>query len=343
MMTTLRRVFLLLASVALGVVLVYLLIRIGKIDLRLTLLQLESVRRVTFVKLVLLNGLLVYLSTAKWRSIDAVLRRPSDSVPSRITSFAVTSAGMALGLILPVQVGMTAARTLGTYFYGRPLKRGTVGTLFEQSFDLLIVLFLSVSSGVTWFYSGGAVMWMASAAAMTALALLLVAPLIGLIRWAGASYSARTAAPRNRILRSFWELQHSSLLNAALARRLVMLSAVRFGVVVLMAGQTVEAIHAHIPLWHMAAAVPFVVIVTVIAVTPGGIGVNELTLATALKVFGTPLTVAAQWTLANRVLGTASCFAVAACAAIVWAVEKMTTSRTGDANGKTRAEVQGNV
>ena len=335
---TLRRVILLFASVALGIVLVTMLIRVGKIDLRLTLLQLESVSRAAFVKLVLLNGLLVYLSTAKWRSIDAALRRSSESVPSRITSFAITSAGMALGLVLPVQVGMSAARTLGTYVHGGPLKRGTAGTLFEQSFDLLIVAFLSAASGVTWFYGGSAAMWMACAAVMTSLALLAVGPVIGLLRWAGASYSARTAAPRNRILLALWEFQHSSLLNATLARRLVMLSAVRFGVVVLMAGQTAEAIHAQIPLWHMAAAVPFVVIATIVAVTPGGIGVNELTSATALKFFGTPLAVAAQWSLANRFLVTASCFAVAACAAIVWAVEKIATSNTTNTNSKPAEE-----
>jgi len=336
---TVRRVFLSLASVALGAFLVALLIRVGKINLRLTVLQLETVSRVAFVKLVLLNGLLVYLSTAKWRTADAALRHSSDSVPSRITSFAITSAGMALGLVLPIQVGMAAARTLGTYVHGRPLKRGAAGTLFEQSFDLLIVFFLAVASGVTWFYSGGAVMWMACAAVMTVLALLAVGPLIALIRWASASYSARVAAPRNQILRAVWEFQHSSLLSAALARRLVMLSAARFGVVVLMAGQTAEAVHARIPLWHMAAAVPFVVIATIIAVTPGGIGVNELTSATALKFFGTPLAVAAQWSLANRFLVTASCFAVAACAAIVWGGEKMATSNTTHANNKQAAEV----
>lgn len=336
---TLRRVFLLLASVALGAVLVALLIKIGKIDLRLTLQQLKSVSPIAFLKLVLLNCLLVFLSTAKWRSIDAVLRRSSDSVPSRITSFAVSSAGMALGLVLPVQIGMTAARTLGTYVHGRPLKRGTAGTLFEQSFDLLIVLFLAVASGVTWYFRGGAVMWTTSAAVMTALGLLAVGPTIRLVRWLGTSYSARTEAPRNRLLLSLWEIQHSSLLNAALGRRLFVLSAVRFGVVVLMAEQTAQAIHAHIPLWDMAAAVPFVVIATVIAVTPGGIGVNELTCATALKLFGTPLAVAAQWTLANRVLATASCFGVAACAAILWAVEKMATPSTDDASPKSKPEV----
>jgi hypothetical protein len=335
---TIRRVLLLLGSISLGVILVVLLIRVGKIDLRLTLLQLESVSPVAFIKLVLLNGLMVYLSTAKWRSIDDVLRRPSDSIPSKITSFGITSAGMALGLVLPVQVGMAAARTLGTYVHGRPIKRGTAGTLFEQGFDLLMVAFLAAASGATWFYSGGAVMWTACAAGMTVLAISVVGPLIGLIRWAGASYSARTAAPGNRILRAVWELQHSRLLNATLARRLVMLSALRFCVVVLMAAQTAEAIHAPIPLWHMAAAVPFVFIATIVAVTPGGIGVNELTSATALKFFGTPLAIAAQWSLANRFLVTASCFAVATCASIVWVVEKTATSDTGDASKANETE-----
>ena len=336
---TLRRMFFLLASIVLGVALVVLLIKVGKVNLRLTLLQLESVHRIAFVKLVLLNGLMVYLSTTKWRSIDAALRLSSDSVPSGITSFAITSAGMALGLVLPVQIGMAAARTFGVYMHGRPLKRGTGGTLFEQTFDLLIVGFLAVASGITWLYAGGAMTWIGCAAAMTTLALLAVGPLVGLIRRAGGAFSRGTVAPQSRILRIVWELQHSTLLDAALARRLVLLSTIRFTVVVLMAAQTADAIHAQIPVWHMAAAMPFVVIATVIAVTPGGIGVNEFTSATALKLFGTPLAVAAQWSLANRFLVTAACFTVAACAAIMWAVEKIGTSGSGNADDKTAEEV----
>ena len=331
---TLRRVLLLLASITLGVLFVVVLLRIGKINPPQTLLQLQSVSRLAFVKLVLLNGLLIYLSTEKWRCIDVAQRLSSDSVPSRITSFAVTSAGMALGLVLPVQIGMAAARTLGTYVHGRPLTRGTVGTLLEQSFDLIIVAFLAGASAVTWFFRGGALMWTASASVMMVLALLAMAPSIRLIRGLGGPCNDGKPAPRNRILLGFRELQHSSLLNASLARRLVMLSAVRFGVVVLMAAQTAEAIRVHIPLFHMAAAVPFVAIATVISVTPGGIGVNELTSVTALHCFGTPLAVAAQWSVVNRVLVTASCFTVAACAAILWAVERIIT-RTTAAHTKT--------
>lgn len=311
---SLRRLLLALASVTLSVVLIALLVRLGRIDLRLTLYQLQDVRSIIFVKLVLLNGLLIYFSNEKWRSVDAALRHVSDPVPSRSASFAVTGAGMALGLVIPVQLGMTAARTLGMSIYGKTLKRGTAGTLLEQSFDLLTVVFLTVASATTWLCGGGGLMWTVTAAAMTALALLAAEPSIRLIRWL-ASYTANVEArqgPVRAILRRFSKLQHSSVLSAALVRRLVMLSAARFAVVVLMAGQTAEAIGAPIPLWHMAAAMPFVVLASAVAVTPGGLGVNELTSASALNIFGTPFSIGARWAVANRVLGVAASFLAAA-------------------------------
>ncbi len=162
-------------------------------------------------------------------------------------------------------------------------------------------------------------MWLLSAAGMIALALLAVAPLIRLARWL-ASHLEKALARRNRSrenLQKFFGLLQSGVLNETLTRRLVLLSAARFVVVVLMAGETAAAVGADIPLWNIAAAAPFAYLATVIAATPGGIGVNELTLAGVLKMFGTPFSIAAPWTLANRVLGVASCFLVAAVAAIL--------------------------
>ncbi len=166
-------------------------------------------------------------------------------------------------------------------------------------------------------------MWTLLAAAAMALAFLAVGPSVRVIRWLAASGIARTATPRSKtgvVLRRLFELRHSGLLNAGLARRLVVLSTLRFSVVVLMSIQTAEAIGLHIPVWQMAAAIPFVVFASVIALTPGGLGVNELTSVSALRVFGTPLAVGAQWAVANRVLLAVSYFSVATCAAIVlWA------------------------
>lgn len=313
-------------SVAIGVALIILLVRVGHIDVRATLSQLRHVKRIVFVKLVLLTGFHVFLSDQRWRSIDAVMRSTSDSVPPRTASFTVTSVGVVLGQILPVQVSMTAARTLGTHFYGRAVKRGTVGTLFEQSFDVLIAGLLVGASAITRYRRGGAVMWLACAATMVLAGLLLAGPAVAVVRRIAAAYAARNATTKSRILRCLSELGHSGLLDASLARRLAMLSVIRFVVIILMVGQTTKAIEAHIPLWHLAAAMPFVVVSCALAISPGGLGIGELTYATALNLFGTPLAVAAPWSLASRVLVTASCLVVAAFAVTLrcclWAARK---------------------
>jgi hypothetical protein len=316
------------------------LIRLGKVDVRQTLHQLERVSAISFVRLVLLNALLVYLSTEKWRTVDAALRSPADSVPSRIASFFVSSTGMALGLILPVQLGMTAARTIGTHTHGRALRRGTGGTLVEQGFDLLVVLFFTAASMATWLSRGNGITWVVSSAIAIGAALLLVEPAIRMMNWlacyASTNLSHQSATEsrsqmRNRVsrvLRDLSDLRHSRLIDARLVRWLLILSAARFCVVVLMAYQNSEAIVAHIPLWRMGASVPFATFANAIGITPGGIGVNELASVAALRLFGTPLTIASQWALANRLLGTGSCFAVAACASFLLGAEKIIASTT---------------
>jgi hypothetical protein len=62
---TVRRWLLIVASVALAAALIVLLIRIGKVDLRVTLQQLRSVSLAAFAKIALLHAVLVYLSTEK--------------------------------------------------------------------------------------------------------------------------------------------------------------------------------------------------------------------------------------------------------------------------------------
>ena len=73
---TLRRSLFWAGSAALTVLLIVLLIKISKLDLRLTVQQLRSVSWVSFAKLVLLTAVHVYLSSQKWRCVDATLRVP---------------------------------------------------------------------------------------------------------------------------------------------------------------------------------------------------------------------------------------------------------------------------
>jgi uncharacterized membrane protein YbhN (UPF0104 family) len=316
-----RRLSLWIASAALTILLIIVLVKVGKIDLRVTLQQLRRVTMLSLAELVLLTGLHVYLSSKKWRCVDAALRRPSDTVPSRTMSFALTSIGVALGQVLPVQLSMSIARTVGTYFQGGALRRGTGGTLF-------VVVFLAIASGFTRLYSGGGTMWTVCAIALIGLAMVSIGPVVRLVRNQIISLTARTGAPRNRILRSIADIHQSGLLSESLARKLMALSAARFVIQALMAAQAAKAIGVQIPLWHLAAAMPFVIIACVIVVTPAGLGVNELSYATALHMFGTPLAIGAQWALANRFLVASSCFVVAACATGLLGFEKIMAPRT---------------
>jgi len=317
-----RRVLMFVASVALGALLIVGLIRLGRIDMASTLRQVRSVTFSAFAKLILLNIVLIFLSTEKWRSVDSALRSSSDPAPSKWASFVLTSIGMALGFVLPVQLGMAASRTVGTYFYGRPFKRGLVGSLFEQSFDLLIVCFLAVASLFTRLLHGEAFVWVTLAVALIVIASLATGPATRVTR-ALARFLSAKMRPNNRIgagLNRLSELEDSGVLSARLARRLVILSALRFGVVVLIAGETAAAVGTPLRLWHIAAAVPFVVLASALAITPGGVGVNELTYAAALSLFGSPFSIGASWAIVNRILGMASCYVVAGIAAITFAI-----------------------
>ena len=79
-------------------------------------------------------------------------------------------------------------------------------------------------------------------------------------------------------------------------------SAVRFIVLVFMAGEVGRAIHADIPLWHFAFAMPAAVLATAAGITPAALGIWEFTYAGALSLLGTPLGVTTAVALANRVL-----------------------------------------
>lgn len=313
-------------SALLGLILVATLQRVGHFDFRMTMKQLEAVPRSAFVVLVLLTALHVQLSNLKWRTVDAALRQSADSLPSTATSFAVTSAGAALGQVLPLQVSMTAARTVGTYFYDRTLKRGAMGTLFEQSFDILTVFCLVIASAFTYFNKGAERTWVTLAVLMTVLSLFAVAPAVRLMRGIASHYTFNTLPRLNRVLHGLSELQALGLLNSSLVRELMVISALRFLIQVLMAGQTAQATGAHIPLWHLAAALPFATISSLIAVTPGGLGIGDLSIAEALSLFGTPVAVGAQWALANRILLAAACLTVAACGAILAFIERTMAS-----------------
>jgi uncharacterized protein (TIRG00374 family) len=309
----LRSILLAVGSLSAGVLLITCLMALAKIDVREVVQKLNHMDGISFAAFTLLMALHIFLSTQKWRIIDAVVRHPDDAPLPGWMSFALSSGGIALGQLLPVAMGMAVARTIGTYVHGRAFTRGTVATVFEQGFDFLIICFLIPASIATRFWHGGPLMWTAIAIVFTAISLLGIGGCVRLLHRMCGRFAASTAR-FTRLKHGLVELRDSGLLNARIARKLVLLSVLRFIILVLMAFLATRAIGIEVPVWHLAAAMPFVVFSSVIAISPGALGVSELTYATALSLFGTPLPLAAQFALANRFLVASASFIIAICA-----------------------------
>lgn len=300
----LRKTILAFGSITASVALIALLIKVSRIDLHAMLALLRSVDRFAFLRLTLLMGFNTYLSSQKWWLVDRAVRRRNDLPLPQRTCLTLTSIGVALGQILPVQIAVSIARTLGSWACGGAFLRGTLGTLFEQAFDFLIVCFLALASLSAWFLHGGGWTWLLFAISTSILAICTVGP--------GMRLLGRVAPATLKRWPGVIAVLHSSvLLDAKLGRRLVAISILRFVVLVFMGGQTTQAIHFSLPLWHLAAAMPFVVLAAAVGITPGGLGITEFIYAAGLAGFGAPLAVTAQWALANRLLTCAASFVVA--------------------------------
>jgi len=299
-----------IASFAVGLALLTLVVSRSGLGLPEIFSRLAALDRIACLRLTGLLAVNTFLSSLKWRLTDSAMRRPSDGSPSHFESFTLSSIGTALGQVLPVQLSMPAARTLGAQIYGRAFERGTLGTFFEQSFDPLFSCFLMLGSAAAYLLNGGWRMWLTMAVFAAALAIVSAGTMLNLVRRlaAAVSYKGTSKAAWRRFA---LKLSHSALLEAGLGRRLMFLSALRFTVLVLMARETAVAIHADIPLWHLAAAMPFAVFATASGITPGGLGLTEFTYATILSGLGTPITLTTEWALANRLLISGASISVA--------------------------------
>jgi uncharacterized membrane protein YbhN (UPF0104 family) len=251
----------------------------------------------------------IYLSSCKWQLVDKVIRRSTERSQSGFYSFALSSIGVAVGQILPVQVAVSLTRTLGTCMDGGGIRRGTFSTLIEQGSDVVVACFLAAASGITLFLGGGAEVWLVCGCAMIALAVVAIPAVLSCVRTFGTHLSNSQLTPAT------WkgpisELASSGLLHPRFAQKMFGLSVLRFIILVLMAGETTKAIHSAVPLWHLAAAIPIVVIASAVGIIPGGLGIVEVSYSGMLKLLGTPLSIGTQWALFNRLLTCVSAFAI---------------------------------
>ena len=290
----------LLASAVLAAVLLALLFEFTDLDLAAIGRLLLGTNPQAFAEIVLLLGLNNVLAGEKWRLIALRVQEDDRRPMPRLLYFAFTSIGVALGQFLPAQLTLVLSRSIGAYLYGgRPLARGAVATLFDYFFDLLVAVFFALSSALVLVSGGGAGTWAVATPVITIAGFLLYGAAARLAVGSARSLGSRG---RSRFHLFCTTIALSPLLVPRIGRRLLAISVLRFGVLVLMGAASANAVALDVPLWRLAAALPFAAITNALAITPGGIGINEWAASSVLFALGTPFQVSAQWAVVNRVL-----------------------------------------
>jgi uncharacterized membrane protein YbhN (UPF0104 family) len=291
------------AFLALSLALVVPLVALAKVDLRLTLRLLGSIDRASFAAVVLMTALNTLLAAEKWRLANAITGGPR---PPLFTSFALTAIGVGLGQVLPVQLATGLARVVGARVLGAgTMLRAGATTIYEQAFDVAVFGAVAVGSGATLALRGGASLWC-----------LLVAVVL-FLGWLAAGLGARSVGgiglwvlrrgkASARAGRMTTALSALGEVDSRLARKLFLLSTLRYTAVVGISVAITTAVRLPVSPWQLAAALPFAVIAIALTATPAGIGVNEWAMSGALVAFGIPMHTAVQWVLLSRILSTAA-------------------------------------
>jgi hypothetical protein len=290
----------LFASVVLAAVLLALLFLFTDLDATSVGRLLLGVRPEAFIAIVLLLGCNSFLAGEKWRLIALRLHQDDGNAKPRLMYFAFTSIGVALGQIVPAQLSLVLSRTIGAHLHGgRALVRGATATVLDYFFDLVVAACLGLSTVVVVIAGGGSRSWAFFTAAILVALFLLYGSAARLIAGAARFVGTRSGQRLGGFCAS---IALSPLLAPAVGRCLLAISGLRFAVLVLIGAVTAKAIGADLALWQIAASLPFSMLANALAITPGGLGLAEWAVSSALFFLGTSFQVSAQWALVGRVL-----------------------------------------
>lgn len=269
----------------------------------------------SLVEVVILLGIYSFLAGERWRIIDRQLVGGDYQIMPRAAYFGWTALGIGFGQILPTPLSLALCRSLGLRLHHRRgFMRGTVETIFEQFFDLVVAGLVGVATVLVITNGGNGTTW---------ICLVLAAFIFGAISYLGArGVLVRLHRPSivlngidsaSRVSRILAGLHQTGLLSDAISLRLLALSVMRFVVLALLAAVSARTIAWDCPLWQLAAVQPFAVFSNALPITPGGLGINEWATTSVLFALGIPLTLGAQWAVVNRALVAFAAF----CGAII--------------------------
>lgn len=289
-------VFLLLSLVLIGCAVVW-----SGLDLTQLWRRLATVPVWLVSSFVVLTTIQIVLSAYKWRFV--VQRLAPTEGPKGLSFFlACTAASALLSQVLTSYVSSTVVRGwAGRRFHNMPVLRGVGSSVFEQMFDVIVLISMALGTVVTWMLGGGLGAW---------------------LLWTGFSVLGGliVSAQLKRLLPMLRRLhpklsQHRMLGDDAGLGRLCSSSAVfvlyglsvlRYIVMLVRAPLVVIALGYAMSLIDTSQGFTIVQTTQLAAFTPGNLGLQEWGWSGVLGVLGYPFEGALEFALVLRVVGLTS-------------------------------------
>lgn len=296
-----RRLAVSIASLTLALLFVVLMALWAGLSLTRVLDSLSSFPFWLVPALTALTFLQFALSAEKWR---ATLRALAPEVPqSRGFGFFLTYSALSamLANLMTVYLSSIVVRSWAVKrYHDVSLGRGATSSAFEQSFDAVVIVIMTVPTIVVWLFGGGLMTWVM----LTLAAILLGAALVPMLwkslsrmRWAG-----RFSRRLNGLLKFLASEEVQNMLAPRRLLYLYALAVVRYGVLalrvvlVVLAGTFLIGAPEAIQGFTLVQASQFA------SVTPGNLGVQEWSWLGVLSYLGHDLEAAAAFAIGFRVL-----------------------------------------
>lgn len=296
-MTWLRSVVFLVLSL----VLVTCAVLWSGLDLRDLVRRLSDAPQWLLISFFALTGLQISISALKWRIV--VCKITPGQAPQEFSFFlACSSASALLSQLLTTYVSSIVVRGwAGRRFHDIPFTRGAGSSVFEQFFDVAVLICMALGTLITWTIGGGAITWFACTIIVLSLGMLASMQLDHLIPVLRRLHPRLAEHPALQDDRGI-----ARICSASTVSQLYGLSVLRYLSILVKAPLVVIALGYSISSLDAAQGFTIVQTTQLAAFTPGNLGLQEWGWSGVLAFLGYGFENALEFALALRVVGFAS-------------------------------------
>ena len=230
-----------------------------------------------YAVLALTNGATILAGSIKWQLALRGLFGSALKV-RLVPAVLSTSVGVLFGQVMPIQIATTAARAVAGKRHDLPASSSIGSTAYEQLIELLVLIGMALVAIPCLLFQAHWTVLLASTPLLVAMPVVM---LRFATRWLdGTLMAIARIAPRS-LLRPI-EVVHAAVktcrtVDAGIVLKLAVLSVLRYAIMIAGAVLTIRTLVPTLDVTDAVIAFPIVQLVSVLPVTPAGLGTAEMT------------------------------------------------------------------